>query len=366
MHFIEAVLAFALIMIALSTVCSGFSETINRVWGLRKNNLRAMVRSFIAEIIWPHYSSANANAATDEASKRLLDDLTRNRLSTIKPWGLNWNSHPWVDELSTQGFLERFAKTPEGQFYYRQPQSKALIIDFSLSYDRHIATARELYRKTSQKVVFVVAIGLALVANIHLGRLIDHLGNDPDVVSQILENEEQVLGLYTEDDADEDARREAIRAELDRLVGLSEDLKLPFGWEHWPHCTIEWFQTETPDGGQDASSTDNALDPCSPVDPEDESNPVNPERESSPANPEPCKSGGRDRSLLRGPRLFQNCGGKLRENVWAVARQHSRSRCSDRPRRALLVSLRQAAGQPARLRLWRDGQRIRWHRSDCP
>lgn len=233
MNFIEALLAFALLMIVFSTVASGFAEMAVRFLSLRKTNLRSMVLAFLSNIVIPHHQAETEKETTRREIRALRDKLTENALSIVRPWslfslGLFWNSQPWLDELSTQGFLERFAKTPEGQDYYEMADNgKPYIIDFSLSYERYLAASQELYRKTTEKVVFGVAIVLVLVANIHLGRLIEHLASNPDEVQTIIDNQDEIFALESEDDD------EAKAAKLEQIL---DELSLPFGWEFWPYC----------------------------------------------------------------------------------------------------------------------------------
>jgi len=267
---IEAVLAFALLMVAFSTVASGLTETVNRLLALRKLNLRIALRKFLHDIVWPNYVSAvrAKGGNVDGASRRrtletLLDTLTRNMVAESNLWtptgfGYYWTSRLWVDELSPEAFMERLAKTEVGQATLRLDEAdrRATIADFTLSYERYMAASQELYRKTARQIAFVVAIVLAIAANIHLGRLVVYLRDNPEAVQEIVSNEEEIVRIYEtlqasagEDVDDEALEQIALEIEETRaaLETVRVDYNLPIGWQYWPYGDDEVIALEPGD-----------------------------------------------------------------------------------------------------------------------
>lgn len=269
MFMLEQVIAFALLMIVLSTVASGFTEATIRLTALRKRNLRGMVRKFLSIAVWPSYdaSSKGLDASKFEAAhgccvKALRDHLTYNSVSSVpkgnKGFFYYWYTQHWLDELSTPAFLERLAKTRVGKKFYELDEDyrRSLIIDLSLSYERYIAAAQELYRKTSQKVAFGVAIGLAVFGNVHLTRLVEYLGNNPAAVRAIVDNQDEILAMQEAIEEADGEIDDEIQETLKQLVELGSELGIPIGWNYWPYNELRYRSEDpTEDDGSGGDET---------------------------------------------------------------------------------------------------------------
>lgn len=254
MQLIEVILAFALLMVLFSSIASGFTELVLRVLPARSLNLRKAVRRFSEDILWPNYRDALAGGAVISATEknaiidRVTDDLTRN-LTQPSPDAkvldrlLSWQGRYWIDALSTRGFVERLAKSELGTVFAQEEADvrAARLRDISLSFERYMAMSAELFRKYAGLTAFAVSIFLAGFGNIHLGRVVEHLRQNPEVVALINAQEDEIAALEGQqadvvpDTVTSDelaARVDALRHEL---AGIQATYELPIGYDYYPY-----------------------------------------------------------------------------------------------------------------------------------
>ncbi len=234
MLILDIVLALALVMAAFSTVSSGLTELVLRLWPTRAGHLRSTMRNFIAEVLLPNYIEVKGGgyvfSVEDEkaVSDNVLYQLTKN--PNHKPaespglLSMPFVTRQYIDELSTEAFIERLAKSVIGKaFALEADDARAKRISaISLSYERFMAASAELYRKTANTVAIGVAIAFAFGSNIQFLEIVDHLRGNPEAIAEVIASDDQLLNTLDPDDDYE--------AKVQALSGTIDDLPLPLGW----------------------------------------------------------------------------------------------------------------------------------------
>lgn len=124
MLILDFLLAFAILMVAFSTIVSGLVEVLTRLLNLRSRNLRSSLDGYLESVLWPTLLAADGDAPPKRATLAgLRDHLTRNM---AVPEGLSrrsgpvemlskLGSKPWIESLSPEALVQRLAETDLGQ-----------------------------------------------------------------------------------------------------------------------------------------------------------------------------------------------------------------------------------------------------------
>ena len=87
MQLIEAALAFAITMLALSLVVSSFVEILHRICSMREEGLKHVLRQMFDQVLAEHVESADpAEAAGGKPPKRHVMPLSRKSAPTAHRW----------------------------------------------------------------------------------------------------------------------------------------------------------------------------------------------------------------------------------------------------------------------------------------
>lgn len=297
MEMFSTAMAFALVMILLSTVVSGIVEIISRTTRMRAGVLHQAITALVKDVIWPKLGesveqrvkgkgtqpittgvddeNATAGQLADDARERLIEskvsELVRNPVVAIKhkshtgivreigdflenigvfavlrglKVAVGFGNSPGVDELSTTAFVQRLAKTEIGTVMADSGEAdKTLMVkDFSNSFERYTAASREIYRKRLHYISVFVAIFLAFGANIDASRLFRALSEDPEFRNKILESSEEITKLVDDNansggNAQGDADIKKDVAEIrKKLSDIKSTYDLPIGHQYFPYC----------------------------------------------------------------------------------------------------------------------------------
>ena len=277
MDLLLSLLAFAATMLVLATVVTTILELVARMIRRRTRVFAHLLRSvFDAEIrplLAARLRAANADLApalemhrrkfvTSVMESPLFRDDKRLRQS-VAQWLLP-NAHA-SNELSTQEFIRRLARTEIGQQIYRDAtgQLQAMIERIALRYEELCDGAREYFRNSSAVLSLIVGVGIAVVYNIDALRVLRYFLDNPQVSAAVAADAQKALDDYraaqgklrsTLDESGNpggDGRQEvetlkkdaaAARAELDALRARG----LPIGLDHFPHCVV-WGRTNPAD-----------------------------------------------------------------------------------------------------------------------
>ena len=273
MDLLLSLLAFAATMLVLATVVTTVLELLARLVRRRTRVFAHLLRSVFDAEIRPLLAARLRASGADLATVRqkfvsgvmeapLFRGDTRWRRS-IAHWLLP-NAHA-SDELSTEEFIRRLARTEIGQQISHEAagQMQAVIERIELRYEELCDGAREYFRNSSAVLSLIVGIGIAVVYNIDALRVLRYFLANPQVSAAVAADAQKTLDDYRAAQArlrstldapghpNSDARQEienlkkdaaAARAELEALRARG----LPIGLEHFPHCVV-WGRTNPAD-----------------------------------------------------------------------------------------------------------------------
>ncbi len=279
MQLLESAMAFAVVMILLSTIVTGVVELLLRVVGLREKTLRNTVASLFESVVWPRLhgrleevlAAPEKGAAAGESAKKaalanFLDGMTANpalpaqaaetsgRWSRLFAWLPNFSHKDKIDVLTPLAFAERLARTDVGRAIVAEAEEEIemLVKDFVRTFDRFGRAASEVFRKNAKQAAIAVGILLALIANIDASRLFTTLMNNPDLRTSLIAQADEaaaanqaaaeklkaVMDQVAAGDLSED-QAEPIKAKVAEIragIGVLEQQGLPIGHGLFPYC----------------------------------------------------------------------------------------------------------------------------------
>lgn len=292
MEILEGAMAFAVAMIIFSTMATGIVEILLRFTHTKAAFLHQSIEKMLKDLVAAKLSQTDspAKAALEQVSE---DDLTRvaNAL-TVNParvpgwWEDSLLGKAWfkwtdragnrfrIDALSTVAFAKRLSETDLVRDVSRRlaetdlgPASGAdvktviadLTHDLESLYDRYRATAKERFRKNAQSLTVVISIAMALVFNIHAGRLfLGVMDTEGAELRETLINEaddrhaayvaaeqklQATLKALEAAEGDDEATAEVTGALQDQIADLQAVMQkdaatalMPVGMAYYPHC----------------------------------------------------------------------------------------------------------------------------------
>ena len=277
MDLLLSLLAFAATMLALATVVTTILELVARLIRRRTRVFAHLLRSVFDAEIRPLLSArlrashANLNTALERQRREFVKGVMESPLfrhdtrlrQSIAHWLLP-NAHS-SDELSTQEFVRRLARTEIGQQIHREAagQLQAMVERIALRYEELCDGAREYFRNSSAVLSLIVGIAIALVYNIDALRVLRYFLDNPQISAAVAADAQKALDDYRAAQArlrstleapgaaDSDSRQDvetlkmdaaAARADLEALRARG----LPIGLDHFPHCVV-WGRTNQAD-----------------------------------------------------------------------------------------------------------------------
>ena len=285
MELLESALAFAVVMIVLSTIVTGIVEALLRFFGVRQKTLRATIESLFDKVVWPRLEArlkqqadSRKTAGTDGAAASVETSARRDFVNgmTFNPAAGSSDrllSHQKrIDVLSVVAFAERLGRTDVGQAILAEGTASVepIIQDFTRSFERFSSAGREVFRKNAKQVAIVVGILLAFAVNIDAGRLFTTLMDNPDVRQSLIEQageaaeanqkavatlqalQEQVARNGLQDDQAQEIEKQIVEIKSGLEALASEGL--PIGHSFYPYCA-----QGTKGDPACAASSDNAM-----------------------------------------------------------------------------------------------------------
>ncbi len=277
MALLEALAAFAVVMIIFSTIVTSIVEVIHRVLGMRHRHLKRILRFLFDDIIWKRLGNKldrEPAEINDDDKARIrhgnvfVEAMTTNPMSRLAQGdklpgqGHRAYAAKSIENLTLLSFAERLGRTDVGKAILSEGEDyiDELLIDFTRSFDRIGRAATEFVSSRARTLSILVGICLALAANIDAGRLITTLIEDPDLRIELIKqadetidaNQEatrdlEVLMRQIKDEKLEDGQvikiKEAIKA-INTRVDTLQSRGFPIGFEYFPYC---------PDAKQDST-----------------------------------------------------------------------------------------------------------------
>lgn len=269
MQLLESALAFAVVMIVLSTVVTGIVELLLRLSGTREKNLENAMRALFQTVIWPRLKDPLIAAAgkaeavvKQELTDSFLHDMMGNPVGAVtEPGGRKGlpyfptRNENQVDKLSVLAFAERLGRTDVGKAILAEGEEQLdlLVNDFVRTFDRFGRAASEVFRKKARQTAIIVGILFALAANVDAGRIFTTLMNDPDLRTSLIDQVEEAkeandealarlakLNAELEAGGLQDEQSQEIKESIDELSTRMKALDatgLPIGHAYFPYCS---------------------------------------------------------------------------------------------------------------------------------
>lgn len=233
MEYLEAVLAFAVVMIILATFVTGLVEIAARFLALRSRVLGVMLQRFAERELLPLVhrrieAALEAKRQRGEApggtvpkveARRLLSRLLVNPVafSVSSPWETadDRGRAGQVENLSVYAFLQRFAKTELGQALAREcrDELQPILVDIARTYERYAAASREVFRRKANYISGLLAIALAFALNVNAPLLFSHLVANPAARDALIAQGETAYAAFQ-------AQQTQLEGALERLEAL--------------------------------------------------------------------------------------------------------------------------------------------------
>lgn len=260
MKWLQATLAFSLIMLVLATIVTIILETAYRALLTREKGFRLMMERLFDEVLKPRVAHLLRGVTLAEAREHFLNTVTRNQAYDQQFNRVRALIQPdQLAGMSMMEFADRLADTAVGKAIARGGSEYVdnAINDLAQKFDRFGAASSQRFQDHARFWCVLASILLAFVANVDAVRVFQDLLHDDQLRSGIIER----YGAAVEDGAQ---RPQDLQESLELMNQLREqnvigedELKafkdniataqlkvtelresgLPITIEAWPFCT---------------------------------------------------------------------------------------------------------------------------------
>lgn len=259
MKWLQAALAFSLIMLVLATVVTLILETAYRALLTREKGFRIMMARLFDEVLKPRVAHLLRGVTLAQARQHFLDTVTRNQA-----YGEEFNrvrgfiQPNQLASMTMMEFADRLADTAVGKAIARGGSEFVdnAINDLAQKFERFGAASSQRFQDHARFWCVLTSILLAFVANVDAVRVFQELLNDGQLTSGIIaqygaavedgaqrpQDLKESLELMTQlrdqnviDDADLKAYQDNIATAQLKVTEL-RDTGLPITVESWPFC----------------------------------------------------------------------------------------------------------------------------------
>lgn len=216
MEWLEASLAFALIMLVLSTMVTTVTELVLRGLNSRENNLRIMIEQLYRQVVRPRLEQQLSALHLDRIEADFLDFMTDNPVtgqSVLQPAdqagplrrGLRWLDRMldglWgrfvprgATEMSVLEFMERLGSTEIGRHFAAQAgaQLNDMVNDLAQKYDRFCAATTGAFAARAHVVAAILALPLALLLNVDAVRVFQTFLHDGQIRAAVIAQQDAI------------------------------------------------------------------------------------------------------------------------------------------------------------------------------
>ena len=273
MPFLDAALAFALTMLAVSTASGQLLDLGRKIFNRRSANLEKMLTAFCEEELAPvvEREMNRLSDRTDEKVREVLGAATRvmarsgaGPLLGVETGASVGRGTSKIERLSTSDLVERVKRSELGAHLLRELNDEAEVVFEQIGerWDRAGEAATESFRKRSGWWASLAALLLALTINVDSWYILDSYMNDraltADVVAQFDSVRSSAADAMARIAAADSSMAEieaalgtdslAARRALDELtadfqataasVNRLEDSGLPVGWTEFPYACV--------------------------------------------------------------------------------------------------------------------------------
>lgn len=252
MEWLEAALAFAVVMMVLSTVVAVLVESAHMVLRLREKGLRRFMEVVYKQVVCPRFSLDPADVdefvRTMTTSRFEPADSQAAAIKKLVPRLVNAGE---LKNLATVHFIERLPETAAGRRLAAETvqrgraELEAVLRELARKYEEIGASATEYFARRARLVSVIVAIGLAFALNVNAVQLFESVLTDKEMRAALIARGEAMVQDGAREPAAADAEQlaqhaAAIRAELATLRKEA----VPFGWEHAPWHGEAWHNAD--------------------------------------------------------------------------------------------------------------------------
>lgn len=189
MKWIQAALAFALIMLVLATIVTIILESFYKLLLTREKGFRLMMARMFDEVLKPRVGHLLRGVTLAEARDRFLDTVTRNQAYEEKNNLLHERVQP--DQLSSMTmmqFADRLADTDVGRAIARGGSEyvENAINDLAQKFDRFGAATSRRFQDHARFWCVLASVLLAFIANVDAVRLMQSLVRDQALTDQVI------------------------------------------------------------------------------------------------------------------------------------------------------------------------------------
>jgi hypothetical protein len=259
MKWLQAALAFSLIMLVLATIVTVVLETAYRFLLTREKAFRLMMGRLFDEVLKPRVAHLLRGVTLAEAREHFLNTVTRNQAyderfnrvrSLIQPDQLAW--------MSMMEFADRLADTAVGKAIARGGPEYVdnAINDLSQKFERFGAASSKRFADHARFWCVLASIVLAFMVNVDGVRIFQDLLHDDQLTSGIIarygaavedgaqrpQDLQQSLALMTQLRDEKVIADDELKAFKDNIattqlkVAELRDTGLPITIEAWPFC----------------------------------------------------------------------------------------------------------------------------------
>lgn len=218
MKWLQATLAFSLIMLVLATIVTIILETAYRALLTREKGFRLMMERLFDEVLKPRVAHLLRGVTLAEAREHFLDTVTRNQAYDQQFNRVRALIQPdQLAGMSMMEFADRLADTAVGKAIARGGSEYVdnAINDLAQKFDRFGAASSQRFQDHARFWCVLASILVAFIANVDAVRVFQDLLHDDQLTSGIIER----YGAAVEDGAQ---RPEDLQASLERMNQLRE------------------------------------------------------------------------------------------------------------------------------------------------
>ena len=271
MIWIESIMAFAVTMMAFSTIVSMIVEMLHRMFRLREDKLKQMLDQIHKKLILPKVESLIKEMKTESPAKKTgkpekgfaekmtdPDFIPEAKSCNVFQLMLHKFLNPKnTKKMSALEFVEKLARTKEGRALMEKSRKqdegylKNFLDDLVSQYEKFEESAREYFTRRARFFSVIIAIGLAVSININPIEIFDvylkntklrnNIVSQGQVIGKQIEAQQQRLTdmlKKADKDTNEHQLKEDQLKEIKKIYGdinttleTLQKADIPFGWE---------------------------------------------------------------------------------------------------------------------------------------
>ncbi|MEJ1963389.1 MAG: hypothetical protein WDO56_18280 [Gammaproteobacteria bacterium] len=260
MNWLQAALAFALIMLVLATIVTILLEAGYRALLTREKGFRLMMSRLFDEVLKPRVAHLLRGVTVAEAREHFLNAVTLNqayegRLNRVRAF-IQPNE---LSSMTMMQFADRLADTEVGKAIARGGAAyvETAVNDLAQKFERFGAASSQRFQDHARFWCVLASVILAFVANVDAVRVFQNLLHDDTLTSGVIARYGSAVDENAQRPQDPVASLELIEnLHRDQIVGDEElksfkqsvataqlklvelrDTGLPMTIEYWPFCT---------------------------------------------------------------------------------------------------------------------------------